>query len=468
MTPPQLSVLDVQLFERRTRLRIPFKFGANTLTEAPQVFVRAEVEIDGKRAFGQSAELLAPKWFDKDQGLDNEQNFDQLRRSLAGAARLYRDHHEETSAFGLHAAIAARHYRNCADEGLNGLIASYGLALLDRAVLDALCRLQGVSVFEAMRLNLPGLSTELTPDLAQADLEVFLAGRTLPSSIAARHTVGMSDPLTDAEIASPLRDGYPQSLEAVIATYGNRYFKLKVGGDIGASVDRLTAIAAVLDRSGDAYHVTLDGNEQFADSAAVLTMIETIRATPALSRLWSATLFLEQPLARQDALEHSVEAIAAHIPVVLDESDSDLTVFSRGRQMGYAGVSAKSCKGVYRAILNAARAAAWNRDGGRRYFVTAEDLTVQGGIALQQSLALACLVGADHIELNGHHYVGGFGTVSEAEQQRFATAHPDIYALENRRAQLRIADGKVSIGSLEAPGFAGGAEPDWWSMEPVV
>ena len=42
----------------------------------------------------------------------------------------------------------------------------------------------------------------------------------------------MADPLTDGDIAEPLGDGLPQSLEAVIATYGNRYFKLKVGADI--------------------------------------------------------------------------------------------------------------------------------------------------------------------------------------------------------------------------------------------
>ena len=43
--------------------------------------------------------------------------------------------------------------------GLNPLVACYGPALLDRAVLDALCRLHGVSFYEAMRTNLPGTDT---------------------------------------------------------------------------------------------------------------------------------------------------------------------------------------------------------------------------------------------------------------------------------------------------------------------
>ena len=468
MTPPRLHIRDIQLFERSTQLRIPFKFGANTLAEAPQVFVRLEIEQDGQRAVGLSAELLAPKWFDKNPDLDNEQNFDQLRSSLGSAAALYRTHGRAETAFALHAAVLSQHYRNCAANGLNGLIASYGLALIDRAVLDALCHLRSISIFEAIRINLPGITTELTPDLSQGELDAWLAGRASPQMINARHTVGMSDPLTDADIVSPLNDGYPQSLQAVIAAYGNRFFKLKVGSDTDASIDRLSAIAAVLDRQEAAYHVTLDGNEQLADVDAVAHLVDRIRTTPRLARLWDSMLFVEQPLARDKALDRSVAAIAAQIPLVLDESDSDLSIFPRGRELGYGGVSAKTCKGVYRALLNAARAAAWNRGSeGRKHFVTAEDLTVQAGVALQQSLALACLVGADHVELNGHHYVGGFGTVSEQEQQRFAGAHPDIYSLQDRRARLRIDNGQVSIASLGAPGFAVAVEPDWGSLRPL-
>ncbi len=236
MSAPRVEVRAIDLFERATPLRIPFKFGASTLTEAPQVFVRAEVVIDGRSATGQAAELLAPKWFDKNPALTNQQNFDQLRASLAGARRLYLDHGAAASAFALHAAVYPVHYAEAARAGLNGLIASYGMALIDRAVLDALCRVVGDSVFDAVRANRPGITTELTPDLRPDALAVFLATRQLPAMISARHTVGMADPLTDAEIAAPLNDGLPQSLEAVIAAYGNRYFKIKVGADIDASV----------------------------------------------------------------------------------------------------------------------------------------------------------------------------------------------------------------------------------------
>ncbi len=341
------------------------------------------------------------------------------------------------------------------------------MALIDRAVLDALCRASGVSVFDAVRSNLPGMTTALTPDLAASDLDTFLATRQVPETIWARHTVGMADPLTDGDIAEPLDDGLPQSLEAVIAAYGNRYFKLKVGADIAASVDHLVRIAAILGRIDGDYRVTMDGNEQFGEAAAVAALFDRIEATPQLKRLWASTLFVEQPIARDKALSEPVAALARRKPLVIDESDADLDAFPRARGLGYAGVSAKTCKGVYRALINAARAAKWNA-AGAACFITAEDLTVQPGIALQQSLALAALVGAEHVEVNGHHFVGGFAGAPAAEQARFAAAHGDLYRLDGGQARLRIDDGHIALTSLAVPGLAVGCAPEWSDMRPLV
>jgi hypothetical protein len=83
VTAPVFTVRDVCLYEREVRLRLPFRFGVVTLTEAPQVFVRARIELpDGSSHWGAAAELLAPKWFDKNLALSNEENFEQLRLAL--------------------------------------------------------------------------------------------------------------------------------------------------------------------------------------------------------------------------------------------------------------------------------------------------------------------------------------------------------------------------------------------------
>ena len=67
---------------------MPFRFGVVTLTAAPQAFVRARIRLDdGTQAEGMAAELMAPKWFDKNPELSNEDNFEQLRNALAHRAR---------------------------------------------------------------------------------------------------------------------------------------------------------------------------------------------------------------------------------------------------------------------------------------------------------------------------------------------------------------------------------------------
>ena len=116
-------------------------------------------------------------------------------------------------------------------------------------------------------------------------------------------------------------------------------------------------------------------------------------------------------------------------------------------------------------MLNAARCARWNRDAGAgRYFMSAEDLTIQAGLALQQDLALVSLLGIDHVERNGHHYVDGMSALPEAEQRAFLAAHPDLYEHAHGAVRVRIRDGRLAIGSLDAPGFASGAMPDFGAM----
>ena len=464
MTAPLLSVEEIAFHERPVRLRMPFRFGVVTLTEAPQLFVTARIRLkDGREGVGMSAELMVPKWFDKSPDLTNEQNFGQLRTAARIAADLYVSETDPRTAFGLHAALDAAHRAACAEAGFPGLVASFGTAVVDRAVLDALLRLEGLSLFEGARRNVFGLSEALTPDLAGVDLGAFLEGLRPAPHIAARHTVGLVDPLTAADMAPDARldDGLPETLEEVIRDYGVDHFKLKVSGDIDADLARLRAIAAVLDR-GPAYRATLDGNEQYRDAAGVLALWQAIAADPALARLRDAILFIEQPIARAVALEADVSELAALKPVEIDESDDGLAAFPAAIALGYTGVSSKSCKGLYRALLNRARCARLNAGAGAaRYFMSAEDLTTQAGLAVQQDLALATLIGCTHVERNGHHYVHGMDVAPEAEQAAFLAAHPDLYRRRGASTVLRIEDGRLALGSLETPGLGSAVLPSF-------
>jgi len=471
MSPPLLRVAEIELYERDVRLRLPFRFGVVTLTESPQAFARVRIELeDGRGGWGMAAELLAPKWFDKNLTLSNEDNYAQLRLALRLARDAYLGDAARRSAFGHYAA----HYRSLMGAGarhaLNPLLAGYGAALLDRALLDALCRTLGVSFYEAVRANLPGIDPAmLLPEFTDFGMDAFLGALKPAASIAARHTVGLVDALTDADAHALVRDGLPETLEQVIAAYGQRYFKLKVGGKVSEDIERLAAIAAVLDRIPEAYFVSLDGNEQYESFEGVAELWSRMLAEPRLQRMAASILFIEQPINRAYALAKDVSSLSRCKPVIIDESDADLDAFPRARALGYAGVSSKTCKGLYKSMINAARCARWNAEQqSTHYFMSAEDLTLQAGIALQQDLALVNLLGISHVERNGHHYVNGMAGLSEDEQAAFLGAHSDLYERSHGAVRVRIRGGQMDIASLACRGYAAAAEPQWASMRTMV
>jgi hypothetical protein len=462
---PQFRIGEIQLYERPVVLRLPFRFGVVTLRHCPQAFVRARIELaDGRSAWGAAAEMMAPKWFDKNIELSNEDNFGQLRDVLRLARDAYLGDAKPTSAFGHFARHHDAHLAAAAARGFNPLLASYGPALIDRALLDALCRAQQLSFAAAMRRNLPGIGGA-HPSFAGFEFDAFLAGLQPSPTIEARHTVGMVDAITAADLKERVGDGLPETLEEVIAAWGHRFFKLKVGGDTRADLARLQSIASVLDRLPQPYFVSLDGNEQYSDAAGVAGLVAGIRSHPRLARLWDSILFIEQPIARKLALSADLRAARLGKPVIIDESDGELDTFAQARERGYLGVSSKTCKGFYKSVLNAARCARWNDEGpALRYFMSAEDLTTQAGLSVQQDLALVSLLGIAHVERNGHYYVNGMAAQPEAEQDAFLTAHPDVYERSHGAVRLRIEQGRIAIASLQCPGFASGAMPDFGAM----
>ena len=117
--PPRIAVRDIAFFERPVRFARPFRFGNVVINASTQIFVRVEVEIEGmSTSTGASAEMLAPKWFDKRPHLTSEQTAAELRRSLAIARELYLSHRGFETAFGLHAKCLAAQVEACTKEDI--------------------------------------------------------------------------------------------------------------------------------------------------------------------------------------------------------------------------------------------------------------------------------------------------------------------------------------------------------------
>jgi hypothetical protein len=454
--PPRLAVRDIAFFEREIPFARPFRFGAVTINDAVQVFVRVKIEVQGRGAStGASAEMLAPKWFDKRPHLTDEQSAAQIRRTLEVARELYLANEAFDTAFGLHAACIGAQVDACTKEDIPTLAAGYGPAEIDKAILDALLRAAGVNFFDGMAQNIAGIDARLSRDLADDDVARFLATRTRLPRVAVRHTVGMDDKVAG-------KGGVADATE----NSGARYFKLKLCGDPEADAARLILIGRELATLPFAYGVTLDANEQYADLDALRALTDRLDRDRALTPIASRLLYIEQPMPREVTKQSPLGALASR-DFIIDEGDDSYDAFPAARALGYRGVSSKSCKGFYKSIVNATRAAKWSAEGGR-YFISGEDLSCQAGLALQQDLALGALIGVIHAERNGHHYVDGFAETPIAEARAFMAAHGDLYSDASGEIRLAIHDGHLLTESLAVPGFASAVHPVWSMLKPMA
>ncbi|MGH6929752.1 MAG: hypothetical protein ACREEV_15650 [Dongiaceae bacterium] len=250
-----------------------------------------------------------------------------------------------------------------------------------------------------------------------------------------------------------------------------RFLKVKITGRLDEDVARLTSIAALLSRSSSSCAVSLDGNEQYEDLGAFAELVDRLQTKPELQSFSRAILFIEQPLERSVALSPEaaplLSRISAYKPVIIDEADGTLDAFRTAIALGYRGVSHKNCKGVYKSIMNLARARHGNAGlGGERYFLSAEDLTNLPVVPLQADLTTVALLGIPHVERNGHHYFFGLDHLTREEQAAALAGHPDLYARFGKSVVLRIQNGRLALGSIQGPGMGFASPPDMDSMMP--
>ncbi len=448
----RIRVQRVELFATECRTRIPFRFGAFTLEETPYCTARVTVECaDGTPSVGHSADLLIPKWFDKNPETTLRADSEALARSAVAAGQAF-------VACGDSTVFEAwwEAYRSCVQPvGVaTRLVAGFGVSLIERAVIDATCRAAGLSFFDAVKSDLLGFR----PEEVLSDVSRESVINSLPEqpsgSVHVRHTVGLLDFLRVSDIPDDRRvaDGLPQALEEDIDRYGLTIFKVKIGGGQEVDVPRLIELAKFFESKAPDYSVTLDGNEQYQHLDELADVLDAVKADSAGARLLERLRYIEQPLHRSatfDANRHSSLArVNAHAPLIIDEADHGVDAFPDAFELGYRGVSVKNCKGVFRALINRGYCVTQ-----QSAFQSAEDLTNLPVLALQQDLATIQLLGLPHAERNGHHYFRGLAHLPAAEMESALTHHSDLYHRTGEQAQLRIDHGALNLASIHAPGY---------------
>ncbi len=201
-------------------------------------------------------------------------------------------------------------------------------------------------------------------------------------------------------------------------------------------------------------------------STRLVALADRLDSDRALQPIVSKLLYIEQPMPREVTRRSPLGRLSRR-DFIIDEGDDSYDAFPAARALGYRGISSKSCKGLYKSIVNATRAAKWSAQGDK-YFISGEDLTCQAGLAVQQDLALGALIGVTHAERNGHHYVDGFADTPAKEADAFLAAHPDLYTRDGGKVRLAIHDGDLLTDSLTTPGFASAVHPDWSTLTPMA
>src|SRR5256886_5700303 len=452
-----------EFFVRHTRTRFPFRYGIASMTDVPHLFARTTVTVAGKSSVGLSSEGLPPKWFTKNPATTFEQDLPEMLQVINHAAKLAEQVAQSPVSFFDFWRELYRQQSGWADaRHIAPLLANLGVSLVERAALDGLCRCAGEPLHRMLTANRLGLRLgEIYAELGDAQPRALLPAAPL-SSCFVRHTVGLGDALSPADIPPGARvdDGLPKDMETSIREYGLRYFKVKLFADAERDFARLRELSRLLEReTGGECFVTLDGNEIFKNFEAFREFWQKAAGEPALRDLWRRIIVVEQPVHRDGALSEdpgaALRAWPDRPPLIIDESDAAVGDLPRALALGYAGTSHKNCKGIVKGIANACLLEKRRRNG-ERVMLTGEDLCNLGPVALLQDLALMALLGIEHVERNGHHYYRGLSLWSADWQEATLAAHRDLYRRHRQGlARLHIREGRGALGSGDTAPFGG-------------
>ena len=355
-----LRVEAVDFFVHRTRTRFPFRYGIASMTEVPHLFVRVRIAMDGGVGVGIASEGLPPKWFTKDPSTTFAEDLPAMYGVIGHAAQVARSLGRLGSYFEWWQGLQSGQEAWGRARGHPGLLTGLGTSLLERAVLDALCRRWGIPLHRAVSENRLGLRLgEVHAALGETEPRDWLPPRPR-EEVLVRHTLGLGDALTSGDLAPGERvdDGLPQTLEESARYYRLSAFKIKLSGKPDRDVARLEAVDRVLASIGTTdYLVTLDGNENFLDFGSFRDFWETLTGASSLRDFRTRIAFVEQPVHRNHALSDEAGEVlgrwSGRPPLVLDESDGRVADLERGLELGYAGTSHKNCKGLVKGVAHA-------------------------------------------------------------------------------------------------------------------
>lgn len=429
MRDTDVSIQRAETDFRAITLAHPLTLSGGAVTEISLALVSLTViNRAGAVATGRGASILSVPWSWPTSRLPAQQRDSALRELTSQLARERVDAEPTDPIAGwseligvldpIRAKVSAR---IAADEPIPHLAATLAVGAVDNALHDAWARAAGRSaytMYDGAFLD-ADLAGPLGPDFAGHYPGEYLSPprRDLP----VQHVVSPTDPLLPHE---PAAAGRP--LTEWLARENLRHLKIKLmGRDPAADADRVVAIYAVARRHGNAGpFLSLDPNEAYASSAAVVEFLDAIRCRDQGAA--DAITYIEQPVPRGATLAAAGPGSPAlRIPVLIDEGLTELSNLHTLTDSGWSGVVIKASKGQTFALL----AHSYARAHGLH--LTMQDLTATD-LALRHSARLASVLActSPQFEYNSRQYAPRANDQLRATDPRLVTVEDGHVAIE--------------------------------------
>lgn len=441
-----IHVIAAEVYFLPVSMRVPLKFGPETVTKADCLRVRVTVQDEkGRTASGWGETPLSVSWV-WPSTLSVAMRAQRMRDfSILLASRLVqsdlRGHPMEIGQDFIHGILAsATQEANAAAGGdpmpyLGSLVA---FSAFDIAVHDAYGRLHERDIYATYNSDFMSrdLAAFITPEEGSG---VCFRGRQVqdylvmdaPSSLPVWHLVGGVDALEKHDLhGTEPHDAHPILLADWIVRDGLRCLKVKLRGtDAEWDYERMLRVAHIGLPLGVQW-LSADFNCTVKDPAYVNGIMDRLlRDEP---EIYARTLYVEQPFPYDlEAHQTDVRSVSARKPLFLDESAHDWEYVRLGRRLGWSGVALKTCKTQTGALLSLC----WAKAHGMPLMV--QDLT-NPMLAIIPHVRLAAHAGTiQGVECNAMQFYPDASAPDE-------TIHPGLH---------RRRDGRIDLSTLRGPGF---------------
>ncbi len=357
--PTDVRVVGGELYLLPIQLRVPLKFGRETLTEV--TCARAKLTVEdrrGRRASGWGETPLSVQW-----AWPGKLPYQERYSAMVNHCKELVDEWVPMSTYGH--PVEALEELHQASSSADAVAAIPLLARLvctsvfDQALHDAYGVLHGVDVYQTY--NAEWMNQDLSAYLDPAEAsDVSFAGKypqwffvsSPPAKLPAWHLVGGLDPIDESDLTGDEPDdGYPVLLSDWIQRDGLKCLKIKLRGlDSEWDYDRIVRVGRVA-IAHNVESLSVDFNCTVTDPAYVNEILDQLKADQ--PRIDKMVLYVEQPFP-YELEKHMIDvrSVASRKPLFLDESAHDWEHVRLGRELGWTGVALKTCKTQSGALLS--------------------------------------------------------------------------------------------------------------------